>query len=177
MKDQFNNGVIQPSCSAWASPVVLVRKKDNTVRWCIDYRKLNDVTRKDAYPLPRIDTCLDCLSSAKIFSTLDLQSEYWQLEVSEKDRPKTAFVTKYGPFEYRKMPFGLCNAPSTFERCMELILKGLQWKTLLIYLDDVIIYSDTVESHLEQLDLVLTRLREAGLKLKPSKCDLIKPSV
>ena len=127
--------------------------------------------------MPRIDTCLDCLSSAKIFSTLDLQSGYWQLEVSEEDRPKTAFITKYGLFEYRKMPFGLCNAPSTFQRCMELILNGLQWKTLLIYLDDVIIYSDTIESHLKQLDLVLTRLREAGLKLKPSKCDLIKSSV
>ncbi|KAK3102100.1 hypothetical protein FSP39_008757 [Pinctada imbricata] len=169
--EQLDNGVIQPSASAWASPVVLVRKKDNTVRWCIDYRKLNNATKKDAYPLPRIDTCLDCLSTAKVFSTLDLQSGYWRLEIAEEDRHKTAFITKYGLFEYRKMPFGLCNAPSTFQRCMELILKGLQWKTLLIYLDDVIIYSSDVQSHLDQLDVVLTRLHGAGLKLKPSKCD------
>ena len=177
LQDQLENGVIQPSASAWASPVVLVRKKDNTVRWCIDYRKLNSATKRDAYPLPRIDSCLDCLSSARIFSTLDLQSGYWQLEVAEEDRHKTAFITKYGLFEYRKMPFGLCNAPSSFQRCMELVLKGLQWKTLLIYLDDVIIYTATMDSHLEQLDVVLTRLQEAGLKLKPSKCDLIKSSV
>lgn len=98
LKYQLNNGVIQPSCSARASPVVLVRKKDNTVRWCIDYRKLNNVTRKDAYPLPRIDTCLDCLSSAKIFSTLDLQSGYWQLEVSEEDRPKNIIHNQIWPF-------------------------------------------------------------------------------
>ena len=175
--EQLDSGVIQPSESAWASPVVLVRKKDNTVRWCIDYRKLNNATKKDAYPLPRIDTCLDCLSTAKVFSTLDLQSGYWQLEIAEEDRHKTAFITKYGLFEYRKMPFGLCNAPSTFQRCMELILKGLQWKTLLIYLDDVIIYSSDVQTHLDQLDIVLTRLHTAGLKLKPSKCDLIKSSV
>ena len=145
LKDQLAAGVVVPSSSAWSSPVVLVRKKDGSVRWCVDYRKLNDVTVKDAYPLPRIDMCLECLGSAKLFSTMDLQSGYWQIEMDAKDQAKTAFITKYGLFEYTKMPFGLCNAPSTFQRCIELVLRGLQWKVLLIYLDDVIVYSSTYE--------------------------------
>ena len=177
LKEQLEAGVVIPSNSAWSSPVCLVRKKDGSVRWCIDYRKLNDVTAKDAYPLPRIDTCLDCLGSAKFFSTVDMQSGYWQLQVVEEDRPKTAFITKYGLFEYRKLPFGLCGAPSTFERCMELVLRGLQWKTLLIYLDDIIIFSSNLEEHLQRLEEVLKRLSEAKLKLKPSKCHLLETEV
>ena len=162
LNDQLKAGVITPSKSSWASPVVLVRKKDQSARWCIDYRKVNELTVKDAYSLPRIDMCLDCLSSASIFSAMDLQSGYWQLEIAESDRDKTAFITKYGLYEYVKMPFGLCNVSSTFQRCVELILKGLQWKTLLIYIDDIMIYSSNME--------VLGRLSKAGLKLKPSKC-------
>lgn len=177
LEAQLKAGVIRESTSPWASPMVFVRKKDGTTRPCVDYRKLNDVTRRDAYPLPRVDDCLDCLSGAKIFSTLDLQSGYWQIEVKEKDRPKTAFVTRSGLYEYITMPFGLCNAPSTFERCMELVLKGLQWKTLLIYLDDVIILSSTFQEHIQRLDEVLQRLGNAGLKLKPSKCELFREEV
>jgi hypothetical protein len=177
LKDQLDCGVVRPSNSAWASPIVLVRKKDGSVRWCIDYRKVNDVTIKDAYPLPRIDMCIDCLATAKIFSTFDLQAGYWQLKLDEKDCAKTAFITKYGLFEYTKMPFGLCNAPSTFQRCMELVLRGLQWKILLIYLDDIILYSSTLAEHFEQLDVVMTRLSAAGLKLKPSKCELVRSEV
>ena len=177
LQEQLDAGVIIPSDSAWASPVVLVRKKDQTVRWCCDFRKLNEVTIKDAYPLPRIDMCLDCLGAAKYFTTMDLQSGYWQLEVDPVDRHKTAFTTKYGLFEYAKLPMGLCNAPSTFQRCMELILRGLQWKTVLIYLDDIIIFSPTIEDHLTQLAEVLRLLQSAGLKLKPSKCDLLKKEV
>ena len=177
LESQLKAGVIQESTSPWASPMVFVRKKDGTTRPCVDYRKLNDVTRRDAYPLPRVDDCLDCLSGAKIFSTLDLQSGYWQIEMKEEDRPKTAFVTRSGLYEYITMPFGLCNAPSTFERCMELILKGLQWRTLLIYLDDIIIMSSTFSEHIERLDEVLRRLGTAGLKLKPSKCELFQTEV
>ena len=121
LKQQTKAGVVVPSTSSWASPVVLVRKKDGSVRFCVNYRRLNEVTIKDAYPLPRIDMVLDCLSSARLFSTVDLQSGYWQLEMHPKDRHKTAFITKYGLFEYSKLPFGLCNAPGTFQRCMELI--------------------------------------------------------
>ena len=174
LKDQIESGVVVPSKSPWASPVVLVRKKDNSVRWCIDYRRLNDVTIKDAYPLPRIDMCLESLASAKIFSTCDLQSGYWQIAMNEKDKAKTAFITKYGLFEYTKMPFGVCNGPSTFQRCMELIFRGVQWKTLLIYLDDIIIFSSNFEEHMERLDEVLKRLQNAGLKLKPSKCEFLQ---
>jgi hypothetical protein len=177
LNDQLKAGVITPSKSSWASPVVLVRKKDQTVRWCIDYRKMNALTVKDAYPLPRIDMCLDCLSSASIFSAMDLQSGYWQLEIAESDRDKTAFISNHGLYEYVKMPFGLCNALSTFQRCIELILRGLQWKTLLIYIDDIVIYSSNMEDHIRALDEVLGCLSKAGLKLKPSKCDFFKNEV
>ena len=135
----LNEGVVQPSKSPWASPFVLVQKKDNSFRFCIDYRKLNEVTHKDAYPLPRIDDTLNTLAGSKWFSTLDMLSGYWQVQVAEKDRPKTAFCTTEGLFEFKVMPFGLCNAPATFQRLMDLVLAGLQWSHCLVYLDDVII--------------------------------------
>ncbi|XP_061191756.1 uncharacterized protein LOC133199998 [Saccostrea echinata] len=166
-----------PSSSAWASPVVLVRKKDGGVRWCVDYRKLNEVTQKDAYPLPKIEECLDTLGGSKLFSTLDLMSGYHQFEVLESDRPKTAFITRHGLFEYTRMPFGLCNAPSTFQRGMELVLRGLQWIILLIYLDDVIITGSTFHEHLSNLRKVFLRFRKFGLKLKPKKCSLFQEEV
>ncbi|CAG2198867.1 Transposon Ty3-I Gag-Pol polyprotein,Transposon Ty3-G Gag-Pol polyprotein,Retrovirus-related Pol polyprotein from transposon 297 [Mytilus edulis] len=177
LQDQLKTGVIKPSKSAWVSPVVLVRKKDNSVRWCVDFRRVNNLTIKDAYPIPRIVMCLDCLSSASIFLCLDLQSGYWQLMVEESDQPKTAFITKYGLYEYTKMPFGFCNAPSTFQRYMKLIFRGLQWQTLQIYLDDIIIFSSDEEEHLKRLDEVFSRLINAGLKLKPSKCDLLREEI
>ena len=177
IQEQLEAGVIQPSSSAWSSPIVMVRKKTGDVRVCIDYRKLNERTIKDAYPLPRIDMCLDCLSSAKIFSTIDLQSAYMQLEVDEEDRHKTAFITKYGLFEYLVMPFGLCNAPSTFQRCMEMVFRGLQWNILLVYLDDIIVMSSNFDEHIERLEEVFKRLSKAGLKMKPSKCKLIRKEV
>ena len=177
LEEQLEAGVIRPSSSAWAAPTVLVRKADGSVRWCCDYRKLNDRTVKDAYPLPKISMCLDSLSGARYFSTLDLQSGYWQVVMAEKDICKTAFITKYGLFEYTKMPFGLCSAPSTFQRCMELVFRGLQWKTLLIYLDDLIIVCKSMEENLTHLDEVLLRLEQAGLKLKPSKCQILQTEV
>ena len=177
LEEQLEAGVIRPSSSAWAASTVLVRKTDGSVRWWIDYRKLNDRSVKDAYPLPKISMCLDHLSGARYFSTLDLQSGYWQIEMAEKDIPKTAFITKYGLFEYTKMPFGLCSAPSTFQLCMELVFRGLQWKTLLIYLDDLIIIGKTMSENLMHLDEVLHRLEQAGLKLKPSKCQILQSEV
>lgn len=145
-----------PSCSAWASPVVLVRRKDGGVRRCVDYRKVNAATQKDAYPVPKREVCLDTLSGSKLFSTLDLLSGYHQFEVNEKDRPKTAFITEHGLFVYTRMPFGICNALSTFQRGMELVLRGLQLVTLLIYLDDVIITGKTFKEHLNTLGKVLS---------------------
>ncbi|XP_023205547.1 uncharacterized protein LOC106700194 [Xiphophorus maculatus] len=170
-------GVVVPSSSEWASPVVLVRKKDGGVRWCVDYRRLNDLTLKDAYPLPKMEECLDVLGEATIFSTLDLQCGYWQISVDPNDRCKTAFITRYGLYEYTRMPFGLCNAPGTFQRAMELVLRGFQWKILLIYLDDIIVLGRGVEQNLQHLADVFERLHSYGLKLKPKKCQLLRDKV
>ena len=146
LESMMEQGVIEPSQSAWASPIVLVKKKDGSLRFCVDYRRLNDVTVKDAYPLPLIQDNLEALNGAKYFSTMDLASGYWQVGVAPEDREKTAFCTRYGLFQFTVMPFGLCNAPGTFERLMEQILQGLQWETLLIYLDDVIVFSRTSQA-------------------------------
>ena len=143
----------------------------------MDYRKVNNVTRKDAYPLPRIDTTLDTLAGSQWFSTLDLVSGYWQVEVDETDRHKTAFCTTEGLFQFKVMPFGLCNAPATFQRLMDLTLAGLQWSECLVYMDDIIILGRSFLEHLGNLQEVLQRLRDAGLKLKPSKCAFFRQSV
>lgn len=162
--------VIQPSDSPWSSPVVLVKKKSGEWRFCVDYRKLNKITKKDVYPLPRIDDALDCLAGAKIFSMMDLKSGYWQIEVDEKDREKTAFVTPDGLYEFKVMPFGLCNAPATFERMMDTVLKGLKWNICLCYLDDIIVYASDFREHQKRLRRVLRCIREAGLSLNSRKC-------
>ena len=120
LEDMLKKDIIQPSCSPWASPVVLVQKKDDTTRFCVDYRKLNKVTRKDAYPLPRIDDTLDTLHGSQWFSTLDLASGYWQVELEKEAQQRTTFCTPNGLFEFNVMPFGLCNAPATFQRLMDL---------------------------------------------------------
>ena len=143
--------VIQPSSSPWASPIVLVQKKDGSTRFCIDYRKVNTVTRKDAYPMPRVDDTLDTLAGAKWFSTLDLISGYWQVEVNPKDREKTAFCTPEGLFEFKVIPFGLCNAPATFQRLMDMVLARVQWTSCLVYIDDVVILGKTFKEHLQNL--------------------------
>jgi hypothetical protein len=177
VKEMQEAGVIQPSESPWASPIVLVKKKDGSNRFCIDFRKLNDVTVKDAYPLPRIEDNLDVLEGSKFFSTLDLASGYWQVKVKEEDKCKTAFITRNGLWEFNVMPFGLCNAPATFQRLMEKILSGLQWKTLALYLDDVIVFATTLDEHIARLKEVFQRIQGAGLKLKPKKCDFLRESV
>ena len=177
LKQMLGAEIIQPSTSEWASPPVLVRKKDGSVRWCIDYRALNNVTVKDAFPMPRIEECLDTLAYARYMSTLDLASGYWQLEVDPADRHKTAFITRYGLYEHIRMGFGLCNAPATFTRAMQIVLTGFLWETVLAYLDDVIIVGKTFWDHLENIRKVLMRFRFYNLKLKPKKCILFQEEV
>ena len=169
--------VIEPARSPWASNIVLVRKKDGSFRCCIDYRKLNLVTRKDAYPLPRIDACLDAMASAQWFSTFDLRSSYHQVTVASEDCDKTAFICPRGMYRFRTMPFGLCNAGATFQRLMDIVMTGLHMDICLVYLDDIIVYSNSMETHLNRLVTVLERLRSARLKLKPEKCALFQKSV
>lgn len=168
--DMLKRNVIRPSSSPWSSPVVLVQKKDGTVRFCVDYRALNKITRKDVYPMPRVDDALDCLQGAEYFSSLDMRSGYWQIPMHEPDKEKTAFATPDGLYEFNVMPFGLCNAPATFERMMDSVLRGLKWKTCFCYLDDIVVFSSTFAEHLQRLDEVLTCISNAGLQLNSKKC-------
>ena len=171
VQQMLSSNVIRPSNSPWASPVVMVRKKDGSLRFCVDFRQLNAATVKDAHPLPRIDDLLDALHGAKWFSTLDLKSGYWQVPIAEQDKEKTAFRTSSGQlFEFNQVPFGLCNAPATFSRLMDRVLAGLHWETCLFYLDDIIVFSSTWEEHLARLREVFERLRQAKLKLGAAKC-------
>ena len=171
VQQMLSSNVIRPSNSPWASPVVMVRKKDGSLRFCVDFRQLNAATVKDAHPLPRIDDLLDALHGAKWFSTLDLKSGYWQVPITEQDKAKTAFRTNSGQlFEFNQVPFGLCNALATFSRLMDGVLAGLHWETCLFYLDDIIVFSSTWEEHLARLRQVFERLRHANLKLGADKC-------
>ena len=172
LQDMLKVGAIRKSVSPWASPVVLVRKKDGSLRFCIDLRKLNSWTIKDAYSLPRIEESLDCLNGAIIFTSLDLKAGYWQVEMEENSIPYTAFtVGPLGFYECVHMPFGLTNAPATFQHLMESCLGDYHLKYCIIYLDDIIIFSKTPEEHIDRLCKVFQKLDEAGLRLKPSKCE------
>ncbi|KAK7884629.1 hypothetical protein WMY93_027752 [Mugilogobius chulae] len=168
-------GIIEPSDSPWASGVVMVNKKNNPeMRFCVDYRPLNSVTRKDSYPLPRIDESLDLVSGSSWFSSLDLRSGYWQVPLSPDARPKTAFCTGRGLWQFRVLPFGLCNAPATFERLMEKVLADIPRQECLVYLDDILVHGNSFETALESLRQVLHRISVAGLKLHPNKCCFMK---
>jgi len=167
--------VIEPSCSPWLSPVVLVKKKDGTTRFCIDYRKLNAKTKKDTFPLPDINDMLQSMHGAKYFTTMDLKSGYWQIAMAEEDKEKTAFSTGKDLYQFKRMPFGLTNAPATFQRNMNFVTHGLT--QLCVYLDDVLVHGRTLEEHLAALEVVFIRLLMWGLKLKLSKCTFVAASV
>ena len=155
LKEMLKIGAIRESKSPWSSNVVIVRKKDGTIRFCIDFRKLNQRTKKDAYGIPKVEDTLHLLSGSRFFSKLDLKSGYWQVEVKEEDKEKTAFqVGSLGFYECNRMPFGLCNAPATFQRLMERCMGDLNLRDCLIYLDDIIIFSEDIETHIERLDAV-----------------------
>ena len=177
IQEMQEQGVIEPSSSPWSSPIVLVQKKDGTNRFCVDYRRLNEVTHKDSYPLPRIDDTIDALSGVEWFSTLDLKSGYWQVQLDENSKEKTAFSTGHGLWQFKVMPFGLCNGPATFERLMEQVLAGLPLSTALVYLDDILVPGQSFSHQLTNLRKVFERLRAAKLKLSPKKCLLFRREV
>lgn len=169
--------VIRESKSPWASRVVPVKKKNGEIRMCIDFRKLNTVTLKDSYPLPRIDEIVDEMGKACVFSTLDATSGYYHIELEENDKEKTAFRWKNGLFEFNRMPFGLCNAPATFQRVMDTILRDISNEFVIPYLDDIIVYSKNKEDHVQRLRQVLDRIKKAGLALNLKKCKFFKEEI
>jgi len=177
VRDMLEHDLIEPAASPWASNVVLVRKKDGTYRFCVDYRAVNAVTYNVSYPLPHIDTCLNAMNGSTWFSTLDLRSGYHNIPIREQDRDKTAFITRRGCWRYKVMPFGLTCAPSVFQRLMDLVLCGLSFDTCMVYLDDIIIFAKTFDEHLLRLEQVFGRLRWAGLKLRLDKCSLLRRRV
>lgn len=171
-------GAIRESHSPYSSNVVLVRKTDNSLRFCLDFRRLNRRTVRDQYAIPRIDESLDCLAGSKWFSKLDLRSGYWQVELEEHDKAKTAFsLGPLGFYECNRMPFGLTNAPATFQRLMERCMGDLNFRECLIYLDDILIFSNSFQEHKQRLEAVFQRLKDNNLKLKPSKCHFFKEKV
>ena len=169
VKEMLDMGVIQPSAGPYASPIVLVKKSDNSIRFCVDYSKLNSVTVKDNYPLPLIEERIDQIFGSSVFSGLDLTSGYWQFALTASSRELTAFICHLGLFEFLRMPFGLCNAGATFQRSMEHILVGLAFA--MAYVDDVLIHSRSHEEHLNHLQVVFERIRKAKLKVKLRKCE------
>jgi hypothetical protein len=169
--------IIQPSESPWNSPIVVVSKKNGDVRMCVDYRRLNAVTKRPIFPIPDSQQICDTLHGSKYFSTIDLSQGYYQIAVAEEDQEKTAFSTRTGQFEFLRMPFGLCSAPATFQRMMHKVLAQENWEKCLIYIDDVLIYGRSAEEHYQRLRSVLQRIREAGLKLSPEKCTFMQQEV
>ena len=170
----LERGQIEESNSPWSSPVVLVKKKDKTMRFCIDYRRLNNVTIKDAFPLPRIDEIFDQLTDATYYTKFDFKSGYFQVPLSKEDRPKTAFSTRDNHYQFTVLPQGITNGPATFQRVINHILGPTRWKYALAYIDDVIIYSKTFENHLEHLNEICQILKNARFRLNPEKCEIAR---
>jgi len=177
LDEMLATGVIEPSNSSWASPVCLVNKKDGTFRFCIDYRRVNAVSKKDPYPIPDIQDALDNLRGSRYFATIDLLSGYWQLGMTDRAKERSAFCTRRGLFHFMRMPFGLSGAPGSFCHLMSIVLRDLLWVMCLCYLNDIVIYARSPEELLERLRIVLDRLREVGLKAKPSKCELFRTEI
>ncbi|KAL7647064.1 UNVERIFIED_CONTAM: hypothetical protein RMT77_002321 [Armadillidium vulgare] len=171
------DGIIRKSFSPYSAPVVPVRKPDGSMRLCIDYRKLNEITKGDSFPIPNLTDTLFSLQGRKYFSTIDLIKGYYQIEMEEESIEKTAFSTPLGHWEFMRMPFGVKNGPATFQRAMRLALCHIPWQEVMIYLDDVHIISQTFENHLATLEEVLIAFINAGFKLKPSKTHLLRTEV
>ncbi|CAF1384371.1 unnamed protein product [Rotaria sordida] len=170
----LERGQIEESTSPWSSPIVLVKKKDKTMRFCIDYRRLNAITIKDAFPLPRIDEIFDQLSDATYYTKFDYKSGYFQVPLSKEDRPKTAFSTRDNHYQFTVLPQGITNGPATFQRVINHILGPTRWKYALAYIDGVIIYSKTFEEHLSHVNEICTILKNARFRLNPEKCEIAR---
>ena len=178
LKEMLDSGAIRESESPYSSNVVIVRKKDGSLRFCIDFRKLNSRTIRDSYNLPRIDDTIETLIGATYFTKLDLRSGYWQVEMEEADKAKTAFrVGNLGFYECNRIAFGLTKAPATFQRLMERCMGEMNLKECLIFLDDILVFSQNFEEHLERLEAVFSRMKQHGLTLKPNKCEFFKTKV
>ena len=177
LEELTDKGFIRPSTSPFGAPVIFVKKKDGSLRMCVDYRGLNKITKKNSYPLPRIDDLFDRLHGATVFSKIDLRSGYHQVRISEKDIYKTAFRTRYGHFEFLVMPFGLTNAPATFMRLMNTVFHPFLDEFVLVYLDDILIYSKNIADHALHLRVIFEKLREHRLFAKIEKCEFAKESV
>ncbi|CAF1461519.1 unnamed protein product [Didymodactylos carnosus] len=173
----LKDGIIRPPNSPWSSPVVIVKKKDGSPRFCVDYRKINLITQKDVYPLPRMDDIMEQMAGSKWYSKLDMKSGYFQVPISESDKKKTAFSTQDGLFEFNRLPQGLMNSPPTYQRIMNDTLGHLRWDCCLVYLDDVIVFSPTFEQHLEDVNKVCRVLSSANFKLNVDKCEFFKQQI
>ena len=177
INDMLEAGIISPSSSAWSSPIVIVPKRDNTIRVCIDYRQLNKTLVKDSYPLPRIDDIFATLGKTKFFTSIDLKSGYHNIAVAPQDREKTAFCTRTALYHFNVLPFGLCNSPAIFSRMISKVLHGIEGKFAMAYLDDILVFSRTFDEHIEHLKDVFTRLKKANLCLNRKKCHFVKKEV
>ena len=177
MDNLLSHDLIEPTHSEWASPTVLVPKKDGSFRLVIDCRKLNSQTIETSWPLPRITDTLSSLEGSYLFSSLDLCSGFHQMEILKEDQHLTSFITLFGLYQWKRMPMGLCSAPGAFQRLMELVLLGLTYDKVLVYLDDIIVFGRNFPEHLENLRQVFQRIRSANLKISPNNCALFCTSI
>ena len=177
IEDLKPKGLVRESVSPWASPIVLLSKKDGGARPCVDYRKVNDLAKANSFLLPRIQDCFDAVAGSSLFSTFDLTSGYFQIPLKEEDICKSAFVCKYGHFEMTRMPFGLNNSAAIFQRTIEMALQGIQWVTCLIYIGDITVFGRNCDEHIARIEEVLEGMRLVDHKLKPKKCEMLGTEV
>ena len=166
-------GIISESNSPYCAPLVITFRKDGRPRLCTDFRRLNEVTKRDAKPMPRVDEVIEALVDSKVYATLDVKQAYWNIPIKKEHREKTAFATSDGKlYQYDVMPFGLSNGSATCQRLMNIMLKDLEWKICITYQDDIVVYADSMDQLIERLRMVIERIRKGKVKLSPHKCKI-----